>query len=64
MGKPRFIDKFIDCARYASRPIGAERARQICDAALTLESLQDVARDLMPLLQGDAGVARQQGFYA
>ena len=53
MSQSRLIDKFIDCARYASRPVGAARARQICDAALTLESIQDVAHEFMPLLKGD-----------
>ena len=42
------IDKFIDCAGYASQPIPAAQARQICDAALALESIRDVARDFMP----------------
>ena len=47
MSQSRLVDKFIDCARYASQPIQAAQARRICDAALTLESTQDVARDFM-----------------
>jgi 2-methylcitrate dehydratase PrpD len=53
MSQSRLIGKFMDCARYASEPVEAARARQICDAALTLESIQDVARDFLPLLKGD-----------
>jgi 2-methylcitrate dehydratase PrpD len=53
MSQSRLIDKFIDCARYASQPIQAARARQICDAALTLESIRDVAHDFMPMLKDD-----------
>jgi 2-methylcitrate dehydratase PrpD len=51
MSQSRLIDKFIDCARYASQPIGAAQARQISDATLTLESIQDIALDFMPLLK-------------
>jgi 2-methylcitrate dehydratase PrpD len=54
LSQSRLIDKFIDCARYASQPVGTARARQICDATLTLESIQDVARDFLPLLNGGA----------
>jgi hypothetical protein len=50
MSPSRLIDKFIDCARYAAQPVGAARARQICDAIMKLESVEDVARDFMPLL--------------
>jgi 2-methylcitrate dehydratase PrpD len=53
MSQSRLIDKFIDCARYASQPIEAMRARLLCHAILGLESTQDVARELMPLLKDD-----------
>jgi 2-methylcitrate dehydratase PrpD len=50
ISQSHLIDKFIDCARYAAQPVGAARARQICDAIMKLESVEDVARDFMPLL--------------
>ena len=53
MSQSHLIDKFIDCARYASQPFQAMQARQICDATLALESNQNVARDFMPLLKND-----------
>jgi 2-methylcitrate dehydratase PrpD len=59
MSQSRLIDKFIDCARYASRPIQATQARQICDATLSLESIQDVARNFMPWIEGHAGVSQR-----
>jgi 2-methylcitrate dehydratase PrpD len=51
MTEAAFIDKFLDCARYAARPIDAAGAARICEAVLDLDALDDVGSQLMPLLR-------------
>jgi 2-methylcitrate dehydratase PrpD len=51
MTEAAFIDKFVDCARYAARPVDAAGARRICETVLDLEALKDVGGQLMPLLR-------------
>jgi 2-methylcitrate dehydratase PrpD len=50
LGDSALIDKFLDCARYASHPVTASQAARLCDTMLGLERVANVGGELMALL--------------
>ena len=56
MPEAAFIDKFVDCARYAALPVEAARAHRISEMVLGLETIENVGSRLMPLLGGGAPI--------
>jgi 2-methylcitrate dehydratase PrpD len=51
MSEAAFLAKFVDCARYATRPVDAAAAVRVCEAVVGLDLLGDVGAELMPLLR-------------
>lgn len=50
MSEKTLTDKFVECAPLAAQPLSPERARQFVSRALALESVDDIAAQLMQLL--------------
>jgi len=49
VSEEQLVAKFVDCARYTPKPMGAETVEQIVDQVLSLEMLPDIRAIVEPL---------------
>ncbi len=49
MSRKDFVDKFMDCASYAVRPLTEKNPQRVVEMTERLEQIEDVA-EIMPLL--------------
>jgi 2-methylcitrate dehydratase PrpD len=53
LSRTDLVAKFVECAGLALKPLSNASANQLAEVILNLDSLEDVSRDLTPLLHID-----------